>query len=406
MKYISLFSGAGGLDLGIREAGFKGLLSVEIAPVCQSTLKVNDEGHKVSEEGDITKLTSRKLMSFAGISKGELDLLVGGPPCQPFSKSGYWANSQNERMADPRADTLREYMRVVQDVLPKVVLIENVSGIAYSSKNDGIKYIFTEFEKINRENNVNYRPVVNLVNAAEYGVPQIRQRVFVVAFRNGHEFKMPQGTHRPDNDLERKHLPVYKSAWDAIGDLDIAKCQPDLEISGKWADLVPSIPEGQNYQWHTDRKGGSPIFGWRTRYWSFLLKLAKNKPSWTITAKPGPATGPLHWKNRYLSIREMARIQTFPDDYKFCGKYREQQVQIGNAVPPAIGELFGLEIRRQLFAGQVRKNLNFLPVKRSDVPKPEMTKKVPSKYRNLMRVHDDHPGIGKGPGALKRFQEV
>ena len=85
-----------------------------------------------------------------------------------------------------------------------------------------------------------------------------------------------------------------------------------LTVGGKWADLLPTIPEGQNYLWHTNRGGGSQLFGWRTRYWSFLLKLAKNLPSWTIQAHPGSSIGPFHWRNRKLSVPEMCRLQTFP----------------------------------------------------------------------------------------------
>ena len=96
----------------------------------------------------------------------------------------------------------------------------------------------------------------------------------------------------------------------------------DLAVRGKWADLLPSIPEGSNYLHHTDRGEGMPLFGWRRRYWTFLLKLAKNRPSWTIQAQPGPAVGPFHWSNRRLSVRELSRLQTFPDDVNIVGGAR------------------------------------------------------------------------------------
>src|SRR5690606_31433083 len=108
--------------------------------------------------------------------------------------------------------------------------------------------------------------------------PQLRMRFFMVGHREGQVFAFPSPTHagpgKPD-------LPSYVTAWDAIGGLAVDSTE-DLRLRGKWADLVPSIPEGENYLWHTDRKGGLPLFGWRTRYWSFLLKLSKDKPSWTI----------------------------------------------------------------------------------------------------------------------------
>ena len=135
------------------------------------------------------------------------------------------------------------------------------------------------------------------------------------------------------------------------------KWSSKLNPTGKWAGLLKSIPEGKNYLWHTPRGAGEPLFGWRTRYWSFLLKLAKDRPSWTIQAAPGPATGPFHWKSRLLSIEEVARLQTFPIDYEFTGDRRSMLRQIGNAVPCAIGELLGLEIRRQLLGKHVRRHL-------------------------------------------------
>ena len=97
--------------------------------------------------------------------------------------------------------------------------------------------------------------------------------------------------------------------------------------------LLPTIPEGQNYLWHTERGGGEPLFGWRRRYWSFLLKLAKDLPSWTIQAQPGPATGPFHWDNRRLSVREMARMQTFPDNVVIKGEYAPGTCSASLAMP-------------------------------------------------------------------------
>ena len=107
-----------------------------------------------------------------------------------------------------------------------------------------------------------------------------------------------------------------------------------------------------------------PLFGWRTKFWSFLLKLAKDRPSWTIQAEPGPATGPFHWKSRLLSIEELCRLQTFPRGYEIQGDRRSAQRQVGNAVPSAIAELLGLEIRRQFFGERVRRTLRLLPTRR------------------------------------------
>ena len=222
---------------------------------------------------------------------------------------------------------------------------------------------------INRRHDTNYKLQILQINAATYGVPQIRERLFMLASIDGRFIEPPTPTHGDTDGLE-----PFRTAWDALGDLDISEWDHELAPTGKWARLLHSIPEGQNYLWHTPRSGGEPLFGWRTRFWSFLLKLSKTRPSWTIQAEPGPATGPFHWRNRILSITELARLQTFPDDYEFLGDRRSAHRQIGIAVPCAIGELLGLEIRRQLFEERsVRKELSLIPERRDHRPPPSPT---------------------------------
>jgi DNA (cytosine-5)-methyltransferase 1 len=226
----------------------------------------------------------------------------------------------------------------------------------------------------------------------------------MIAVRDGGQISLPRATHDalPVNGNSRRKLLPFATAWDAIGDLDNKNWDRMLAMGGKWRDLLPSIPEGANYKWHTPRGGGEPLFGWSTRYWSFLLKLAKDKPSWTLLAQPGSATGPFHWRNRKLSIEEMCRLQTFPRGYNICGSYRSAQSQVGNAVPSAIGELIGLEIRRQVFGGRPRRKLSLIPQLRERCPPSEPVKKVPSKYFFMRGDHPAHPGAGMGPSAHKR----
>lgn len=401
---ISLFSGAGGLDLGLHTAGFTNKLCVEIDSTARQTLALNRREWKLAIPGDIHSLTPSELLLQSGLNPGELTLLAGGPPCQPFSKSGYWVTGDTNRLTDPRAKTLKAYLDIVREAQPEVILLENVKGIAYSEKDEGLQLLIAGLDKINRAKGTNYQPCVIALNAADYGVPQSRERVFIIASRGGRKFDLPEPTHFDKEKICENGQP-HLTAWDAIGDLDVDIWLDEVKPSGKWADLLPTIPEGQNYLWHTDKMGGLPLFGWRTRFWSFLLKLAKDKPSWTIQAQPGPATGPFHWKGRLLSIRELARLQTFPDNYQFAGDRRAAHMQIGNAVPPAIGEFLGLEIRRQFFGERVRKKLKLIPERRTDCPLPEKPKAVPKKYLPLSGSHDAHPGTGKGPGAQKREQK-
>lgn len=193
-----------------------------------------------------------------------------------------------------------------------------------------------------------------------------------------------------------------KTAWDALADVEPDPGE-DLEVRGKWAALLPSIPEGQNYLWHTDRMGGLPLFGWRRRFWSFLLKLAKNQPSWTIQAQPGPAVGPFHWSNRRLSMRELCRLQTFPDNVTIRGGRTSVQRQVGNAVPSLLSEVLGRAIRSQLLGhAMTRGPLRLMPPDRSPPPKPEAVRRVPPRFRQLIGKHEPHPGTGKGRSAVAR----
>ncbi len=398
LSSLSLFTGAGGIDIGLEHAGFHLRLCVEIDETAAQTVSRNRPGWSLAEPGDIHKLTPREALRQAGLRPRELVLLVGGPPCQPFSKAGYWVNGDSGRLKDSRSKTLNAYLDLVEYAQPRVLLLENVSGFAFSGKDEGLRLFKAGLEKINKRKRTAYKPQVLHINAADYGVPQLRERVFVIAERSGNEFRLPSPTHGPCSSTGEP----YRTAWDVIGDLDVDIWPLDLNATGTWADLLPSIPEGKNYLWHTRKGGGLPLFGWRTRYWSFLLKLAKNQPAWTIQAQPGPATGPFHWCSRKLSVRELCRLQTFPDEYEILGAYREAYRQIGNAVPPAIGEMLGLEIRRQFLGEQVRRRPSLVPERRADCPPVKRRPPVPRSYLHLQGEHADHPGTGAGPGAQRR----
>lgn len=404
-KLISLYTGAGGLDLGFEAAGFKTAVAVEIDDEAVATLRHNRDWPVINQ--DIHAVSSQELLETASLGVGEADALIGGPPCQPFSKSGYWASGDTLRLDDPRAGTLGAYLRVLRDTLPKTFLLENVPGLVYRNKNEGLLLIQKTLKKINHDRGTNYQIAIARLNAADYGVPQLRERVFVVGHRDGKEFNFPAPTHAPD---EEGQLPLglltYTTAWDAIGGLDGEDNDSALKLRGKWADLLPSIPEGENYLWHTERGGGLRLFGWRRRYWSFLLKLAKSSPSWTIQAQPGPAIGPFHWKNRRLSARELCRIQTVPDDYAVLGSLSSVQRQLGNAVPSALAEVMARHLRRQLLGHRLETASRLIPSLRRPIPAPEVPQPVQKKYRNLVGDHEAHPGTGKGYAASRRKAQM
>jgi DNA (cytosine-5)-methyltransferase 1 len=396
-KIISLFSGAGGLDYGFEAAGFETAVAIEMDHDCCETLRRNRQWPVI--EKDIFDIRTDDMLEAASLKAGHVDLLIGGPPCQPFSKAGYWAHGDALRLDDPRASTLAAYLRVLEEARPHAFVLENVEGLAYEGKDEGLRLLLDAIERINRKTKSKYRPAVRVMNAAEYGVPQLRNRLFIVGARDGTEFQFPAPAFSEAGDLV---CPRYRTAWDALADVQ-PDPEEDLEVRGKWAELLPSIPEGKNYLYHTDRDEGLPLFGWRRRYWSFLLKLAKNLPSWTIQAQPGPAIGPFHWKNRRLSHRELCRLQTFPDDVHVTGGRTSVQRQIGNAVPSLLAEVLGREIRvRLLGLPAIKEPLHLIPCDRSPAPLPERALPVPRKFRSLMGRHEPHPGTGKGNAAVRR----
>ncbi|ABA87679.1 DNA cytosine C5-methyltransferase, M.Sac I family [Syntrophotalea carbinolica DSM 2380] len=400
LKTISLYTGAGGLDLGLEAAGFETTVAVEIDKWACQTLCHNRPNWNPIEE-DIHNVSCATLSEIGGFNSGEASLLIGGPPCQPFSKAAYWVKGDTKRLDDPRADTLTAYLRVLKDLTPKAFLMENVFGITYKGKDEAIQLLRRIVNEINREKGTKYTFSLGVLNAANYGVPQVRERVFIVGSRDGKEFQFPEPTHQNPESISESLFPLspWLTSWDAIGDLDELEHE-NLKVKGKWGDLLPSIPEGSNYLHHTDRGEGLPLFGWRTRYWSFLLKLSKSRPSWTIQAQPGSAIGPFHWKSRRLSPREMCRLQTFPDTYEVLGSLTEIQRQLGNAVPSLIGEVLGREIRRQFFNGKISNPLRLLQKTNNNKFKREVIHPVPPKYLPLQGDHKAHPGTGRGPQAI------
>jgi DNA (cytosine-5)-methyltransferase 1 len=405
-KVLSLFSGAGGLDYGLDAAGFDFGAGVEMDEDCVATLLESRRNWPVLNRS-IFDVRTQELLDLSASKKGDVDLVAGGPPCQPFSKAGYWARGDARRLADPRSDTLGAYLRVVREALPKIILLENVEGLKYAGKDEGLQLLLTELEAINKAEGTSYVPWVDVLNAADFGVPQLRERVFVVAHRDGRPFTFPKPTHfsvGTEKDLLNDDVQFYRTAWDALGDITVSDDE-DLAVRGKWADLLPSIPEGSNYLHHTDRGEGVPLFGWRRRYWTFLLKLAKNRPSWTIQAQPGPAVGPFHWSNRRLSVRELSRLQTFPDDVNIVGGRGSAHKQLGNAVPSLLAEVMGRAIREQLLDLPVGDlPLKLLPRRRTPVPPPEPVASVPERYAGLVGEHSPHPGTGLGHAASRRSQ--
>jgi DNA (cytosine-5)-methyltransferase 1 len=361
MRAVSLFSGAGGLDLGCEAAGFKTVAAVESDAASRVTMLTNAttffpllREHALLR--DITKLTGEEVLASAGAEAGELDLLHGGPPCTPFSKSGYWLEYKRAG-SDPKASLLDDYIRLLGELRPKAFLMENVYGLAYRNQN---RAIFRRFLAGAQE--AGYATDHQILLAADYGVPQLRQRLFCVGVRR--EFlgkdegewrlRWPTPTHAGPHETRKGwdgSLPAHVTSGEALVGLTDGNNPPEPEevVEGTYADALEGVPPGENYLfWTAERHHPKPRFKWRSRYWSFLLKLHPNRPSPTIQGQPGPWVGPFHWENRRLRVAEIKRLMTFPDEFEVVGTRRERQLQLGNAVPPQLAEAVALALRDEL----------------------------------------------------------
>jgi DNA (cytosine-5)-methyltransferase 1 len=332
---ISLFSGAGGLDLGVERAGYRVLAALEYDADAAATLRANFAHTEVLER-DIRAVSTKELLKAAGLRAAEADLLIGGPPCTPFSKSGNWLEYKRTG-SDKNADLLDHYLRILSEAKPRAFLLENVFGLAYKNHNAfWLRRLLSTFRELG------YHVDHKVLLAADYGVPQRRQRLFILGSKDATP-TFPEPTHSGPHETRRwnDNLPRHVTSGQAIGDLAKRRdlTEPEEIADGTFGHLLPEVPPGDNYLYFTAKRGyPTPLFEWRSRYWNFLLKLDPEQPSPTIQAQPGPWVGPFHWHNRRLRLAEIKRLQTFPDDYEIVGGRRSAQVQIGNAVPPLLAE--------------------------------------------------------------------
>lgn len=340
---ISIFSGCGGLDIGAESAGADVRVTVEWdAKACES-LRLNFPETPVLER-DITELQTTEILNEASLAVGEAAIMIGGPPCTPFSKSGYWLDYKYEGR-DPDASLLQDYTRILAEAQPKAFLLENVYGLAYRNRKPILGRVLDEIEEAGYVHNVDRdNPAAAILNAADHGIPQLRQRLFIIGVRSdlkADKITLPAPTHAGPHERREvfdSALKPHVTTRDVLGDFEARDdlAEPGEQVNGKWGRYLPDIPPGQNYLYYTDRGGGKSLFEWRSRYWTFLLKLDPERPSSTLQANPGPYVGPFHWENRRLRIPEIKRLMGFPDDYKLAGDRRSIQRQLGNAVPPPL----------------------------------------------------------------------
>ena len=338
IRTLSLFSGAGGLDIGFKKSDFDIVGCLEIdKPSCE-TLELN-RGTYVSPgcrifNSDITVTQPEEL------NLDNVDFILGGPPCQSFSAAGRRAGGVHG-INDTRGSLFWFYCQYLKYFQPKGFLFENVRGILNANKAKDWEIIKKSFR------DVGYRLHYRVLDTAFYGVPQHRERVIMVGVRNDIDlnFMFPRPTHGPDSADKKP----YVSVGQAISDIDdpFEVIEP---YTGKYGYLLNDIPEGLNYSFYTERMGHpEPLFAWRSKFSGFLYKLDRNLPSKTVVAHQGKYDGPFHWKNRKPNKLELKRIQSFPDDYQFVKSQVEVVRQIGNSVPPKMAEKLANAIANQVF---------------------------------------------------------
>ena len=392
MRTIDLFAGAGGLTCGLQQSGFKSILANELVEEYAKTYQTNHPD-TILIVGDVRQVCEINLRTYLGVKPGEISLVAGGPPCQGFS-----INAPIRSLDDERNHLFKDFLRVVAAILPKAVLLENVPGIISLGKGTVVQQIYRELESLG------YKVKHKILFAGHYGIPQMRFRTVFIGIKDyAGEITFPEPTYDakavanftgaqelciPTPPLFYQHLKPQTTVWNALSDL------PEIDNGETSSPTIYAKEPENEYQRYLRNKsvklsahycarlgevnlnrlkyipqGGS----WRDIPFEFLpagLKRARRSDHTkrygrlhpdalcsTVLTKCDP-----HWgsffhptQNRIISVREAARIQSFPDDYDFTGNITQQYGQIGNAVPPLLGKAIGDEIMKMLLLFHSRK---------------------------------------------------
>ena len=373
LKAISLFSGAGGMDVGVLQAGFDIKACVEIDKNCCATLREKIKRKKRNTlvyEGDIRELSPGTILEEIELQAGQVDLLFGGPPCQAFSQIG-----KQKSLEDERGLLLYQMIRYAEAIQPRAIMMEQVKGLLtakdLSGKSGGV---FESF--VAQLEEMDYVPKWRVMLAAQYGVPQLRERVFIVATKKPNGFKFPDPTHdKPERCDSLFALLPYTTVGEAIKGIrnPVRKGETSEIPDDSHYDVTPArdrerihgVPEGKNLSSQTQLPK-EQICGLTKKDTTQFLRLDRNKPSNTLRG------GEIFYhptEDRYLTPREYMRIHGYPDDYVLRGPIRgrtgtvrdlDQHRQIGNSVPPPLARAIAEKVKEVL---ECQKSMNC-----SDIP--------------------------------------
>lgn len=328
-RIISLFAGCGGMDAGFHSEGYETVWANEFNQWAANSYEANFEGVRVDRRSVLDVNPDNE----SGIPNA--DLIIGGFPCQDFSMT--W---KRPGLNGARGGLYKEYLKFVAAKKPKAFVAENVKGIISANQGKALEQIAREFESIEP----GYTLSIKLYNFADYGVPQFRERVLIVGIRNdtGFDFQHPKPTHGP------KAGKPYFTAGMALREVEKAPYNNEhMKIMPRTREILKKIPEGGNF---TSIPQNDPHYV-KGMISHVYRRVDRNEPSKTLIASGGGGTWGYHYEEaRALTNRERARLQSFPDDFKFIGSFGEIRRQIGNAVPPEGVRLLARNLK-QLFSG-------------------------------------------------------
>jgi len=406
---VSLFSGAMGLDLGLESAGFSVRVGLEVNKVAIETIKANRPRLPLIEKS-IRETSAEEILEKAALRKREITVLAGGPCCQSFSTAG-----RRRSLSDDKGSLFLEFCRVVRETRPRFFVMENVKGILSAAvkhrpldeRGPGFPPLSADeclgsaLERIRAElAKLGYYVIFGLLNAADYGVPQRRWRVFFIGSRDGETVHMPRPTHcAPAQRKAKSGMRRWVTLRKALKGVRSRKW---AELSKDRLHLVSRLEAGQNWsdlpvRLHRKALGGAlDSWGGRT---GFCRRLRWDEPPPTLTTAPdGRATMLCHpTADRPLSIEEYAVLQQFPKDWKFQGSITGQYIQIGNAVPVGLGRSIGRMLRRTMASTAQRglTSTNYLRRGRVECADPELKEWL--KNRRKTQLH---------PPRLRKIKDV
>lgn len=353
IKAIDLFSGGGGVSIGLTQAGFKMSCAVEID---KDAVKAYKGYHLLKDvnviEGDICNISGEELLKTAGIGKDELYLLAGCPPCQKFSMQNRINNSDESKKGEVQK-LLMQYLRIIKEIYPPFILMENVPGIKSSFKGEILNKFLTELRNEGGPLEQQYRPVYNVVNAADYGVPQLRKRFVLHAVRQdiykrmqemGLELTLPIPSHSKNGGDSKEKWVTVREAFSGLPKIEAGARYNDEKIKNHYCARLSeknlnrmeyirahggsrtSLPSDLVLECHKKYSGHTDVYG--------IMDPDQPAPTMTggcLSYSKGRFGHP--FENRAISVREAARLQTFPDDYIFGESLTKAALEIGNAVP-------------------------------------------------------------------------